>query len=104
MQHRMIKPLFCLSIVFLSLTSCAQQEVSLLDQAGVESCLRGCSPEEIRLIEKDLQIVRDICFDDVVRNQPRTKEKRYIATAGAPGARKSTILERFLRSTHATDV
>ena len=51
------------------------------------------SPDELADVEKDLHIVRDICF-----SQPQTTSNRpfFLATAGGPGARKSTILERFV--------
>jgi hypothetical protein len=49
--------------------------------------------EELVDVEKDLKVVRDVCFD-----QPQTQGDRpfLIATAGGPGSRKSTILERFI--------
>lgn len=61
----------------------------------IRSHLENYNEEEISLIEKDLSVVRSVCFD---------KEKKegipfYLATAGGPGSRKTTILERFL-STH----
>jgi hypothetical protein len=49
--------------------------------------------EELVDVEKDLKVVREVCFD-----QPQTQGDRpfLIATAGGPGSRKSTILERFI--------
>ncbi len=42
-----------------------------------------------------MEVVKSVCFPD----QPESKERpRYLATAGSPGARKTTILERFLHS------
>jgi hypothetical protein len=48
--------------------------------------------DEIRLLDKDLAVVRNICLDDTCNTDTRF----YLATAGAPGARKTTILERFV--------
>lgn len=58
----------------------------------IESHLKGYSEDEIKLIEKDLQVVRSVCLDDTCNAETRF----YLATAGAPGARKTTILERFV--------
>lgn len=51
--------------------------------------------EEIALLNKDLQVVRSVCLDDTHNADTRF----YLATAGAPGARKTTILDRFV-ATH----
>ena len=58
-----------------------------------ETHLEGYSKKERALIEKDLQVIRSLSFDG---NLPKRERPRYIATAGGPGARKSTILEQFL--------
>lgn len=58
----------------------------------ISSHLKEYSEEEIRLLNKDLDVVRSVCLDDTQNVQNRF----YLATAGAPGARKTTILERFL--------
>jgi hypothetical protein len=50
---------------------------------------------EVKLIEKDLDVVRSICLSDT----HNTDTRFYLATAGAPGARKTTILEKFV-ATH----
>lgn len=54
--------------------------------------LETYTDKEIRLLEKDLEVVRSICLDDT-RN---TDTRFYLATAGGPGARKTTILEKFV--------
>ena len=60
----------------------------------ISSHLKSYSTDEIKMIEKDLKVVRSVCLDDV-----KVFENRfYLATAGAPGARKTTILERFINS------
>jgi len=62
----------------------------------IESHLQTYSDQEIALIENDLCAVRSICLDGIENADSRF----YLATAGAPGARKTTILERFV-SSHA---
>jgi hypothetical protein len=54
--------------------------------------LNSYTNAEKAAIAKDLSIVRSVCFDDATTSNAPL----YIATAGAPGARKSTILERYL--------
>jgi hypothetical protein len=58
----------------------------------ISSHLKEYSDEEVKLIEKDLQVVRSVCFEEA-RN---TDTQFYLATAGGPGARKTTILEKFV--------
>lgn len=57
--------------------------------------LKSYSEEEKEAIEKDLNVVRSVCLSSVVTK----KEKKflYLATAGGPGSRKTTTLERFLK-------
>jgi hypothetical protein len=59
----------------------------------IQSHMKGYSEEEKGAIEKDLAVVRSVCIPATTSSKPL-----YIATAGAPGARKSTILERFLKA------
>lgn len=59
------------------------------------SHLAGYSDEEVQLIGKDLEVVRSVCFSET----QGTSAPFYLATAGAPGSRKTTILERFV-ATH----
>jgi hypothetical protein len=57
--------------------------------------LKTYSDEEKNAIEKDLLVVRNVCFPE----HPQPKERPlYLATAGSPGSRKTTILERFLKT------
>ena len=58
----------------------------------ISSHLKSYSTDEIKMIEKDLKVIRSVCLDDVKVSEDRF----YLATAGAPGARKTTILERFV--------
>lgn len=48
--------------------------------------------DEMQLLKKDLAVVRSVCLDDT----HNTNNRFYLATAGGPGARKTTILEKFL--------
>lgn len=61
----------------------------------IESHLQSYNEAEKELIEKDLKVVRSVCFEGV---KPAEKVPFFLTTAGGPGARKSTILERFVAS------
>ncbi len=54
--------------------------------------LETYTDKEIQLLEKDLAVVRSVCLDDT----HNTDTRFYLATAGGPGARKTTILEKFV--------
>ncbi len=58
----------------------------------VQSNLKGYSDAEKRLIQEDLKNIRTMSFFDI----KKTKALTYYASAGAPGAAKSTVLENFL--------
>ncbi|MBF8262882.1 MAG: hypothetical protein HW387_547 [Parachlamydiales bacterium] len=60
----------------------------------IQAHLRNYNEAEKASIEKDLTVVRSVCFSDAQSVEGRAPV--YIATAGGPGARKSTILERFI--------
>ena len=88
--------LFCLG----TLSPCSAQtatssseEYFFFSPQLISSLKTHYTPEELIDVEKDLSVVRDVCFD-----QPQAQVDRpfLIATAGGPGARKSTILERFI--------
>ncbi len=64
----------------------------------IETHLASYTAEEKRLIAKDFAVVESVCFGDKKNPQGIQKEKIYLATAGGPGARKSTILERFMQT------
>lgn len=63
----------------------------------MQSHLNSYHEDEKQAIAKDLDVVRSVCFPALKENP--NDVQFYLATAGAPGARKSTILERFL-ATH----
>jgi len=50
----------------------------------------------IDLMSKDRTIVREICFGESEPGLEPTKNKIYLATAGAPCAGKSTVLEQMI--------
>jgi len=58
----------------------------------ISSYLKEYSEEEIQLLSKDLDVVRSVCLD----GKKATETRFYLATAGGPGARKTTILEKFV--------
>jgi len=60
----------------------------------IASHLKDYTDEERQLIEKDLDVVRGVCSDGTEESE----QKFYLATAGAPGARKTTILEKFVHA------
>lgn len=57
----------------------------------IASHLKGYTDEEVDLINKDLNVVRSVCLQNIPTDNPV-----YLATAGGPGARKTTILEKFI--------
>jgi len=59
----------------------------------IQRHLQGYSEEEVSLVKKDLDVVRSVCFD----KEGPSDRKFYLATAGSPGARKTTILEHFMQ-------
>lgn len=62
----------------------------------ISSHLKSYNEAEKTAIEKDLAVVRDICFGNAEPLDGHTP--LYLATAGGPGSRKSTILEKFIDS------
>lgn len=61
----------------------------------ISSHLQGYSEEEKAAIEKDCVVVESVCFSEAPLSS-NSPPPFYLATAGAPGARKTTILERFV--------
>lgn len=58
----------------------------------ISTHLKDYSEEEILLLDKDRQVVRSVCLEGT----KNTENRFYLATAGAPGACKTTILEKFI--------
>lgn len=61
---------------------------------AIESHLKGYNEDEKVAIGKDLDVVRSVCSSGLSEVE---QKPLYIATAGGPGARKTTTLEKFLR-------
>lgn len=79
-------------ILFMFVSCLSLQAELFFTQQMVSSHLKDYSDEDRALINKDLNVVRSVCLDDT----HNTETRFYLATAGAPGARKTTILERFV--------
>ena len=62
----------------------------------IESHLNGYNEDEKTAIGKDLEVVKSVCASNTNEFQENEKPL-YLATAGGPGSRKTTIFERFLR-------
>lgn len=62
----------------------------------IASHLKNYNDDELIAIEKDLAMVRSVCFMNALPVTGRAP--LYIATAGGPGTRKSTILERYIHA------
>ena len=60
----------------------------------VQSFLQDYTSKEAELIHEDAKNVKSLCFRDI---EAATGNPEYIATAGGPGASKSTILETYLQ-------
>lgn len=84
-MKRLLMGLFCLSCVAL------QAELFFTPEM-ISSHLKTYSDDEIQSIKKDLEVVRSVCLDGTQNAETRF----YLATAGGPGARKTTILEKFV--------
>jgi Zeta toxin len=84
-----------LSICILScLTSICLHAELFFTPEMISSHLKTYTEEEIQWIQKDLTIARSICLN----SSQNTDMRFYLATAGAPGSRKTTILEKFVAS------
>lgn len=91
-------PLLVLAIAALSLcagASAEQVEPPLFFSSEMIAVhLSGYTAEEKEAIERDRSVVRSICFPE--QNEPSRRKPLYLATAGGPGSRKTSILESFL--------
>lgn len=68
------------------------QVPTVVPQEIVTDFLKGYTPDERARIEEDLKAVRSLTF----RGLSKPCITQYIATAGGPGAGKSTILETYV--------
>jgi len=75
-------------------TSASSEEYLYFSPQAIESHLKGYTEDEKAAIQKDLKVVRSVCLpsSSVAHRKPL-----YLATAGGPGARKTTILERYMK-------
>ena len=58
--------------------------------------LKGYTEEELALIEKDVQVVKSVLLTGT---QAASESPSYLASAGPPGSKKTTILEEFIHYT-----
>lgn len=79
----------------LSIKSAATaMDETLIPSDYVRSFLKDYSQTEKELIRDDFDNIKKLCFRGITA--PENGEKTYVATAGGPGASKSTILETYL--------
>lgn len=71
------------------------EDRSLIEKSYVQSFLKSYSPDEVQLIMDDLGNIGKHCFRGL---SPAEGHKNYVATAGGPGASKSTTLEVWLHN------
>lgn len=64
----------------------------------ISTHLESYNEEEKTQVEKDLVVVRGVCCPTEKVAKTLNRHPFYLATAGGPGARKSTILERFMQN------
>ncbi len=82
-------------IIFFATAAISVQAHFFYPQEMLDSNLKTYSEEEKRAIQKDLSVVQSVCFPE----NPQSKTRPiYLATAGSPGSRKTTILEKFLKT------
>ena len=73
------------------------QDHLFFSPSKISALLDSYNAEERGWIARDLTAIRGVCMGDQ-QKRAFSQPPRYIATAGGPGARKTTILERFLHS------
>ncbi|MBV8801779.1 MAG: AAA family ATPase, partial [Gammaproteobacteria bacterium] len=66
----------------------------------ISSFLQHYTPEEKNEIAKDLKNIREYTFDKAVSLSQSDAPLEYVATAGAPGAGKTTVIETFIKENH----
>ncbi len=80
-------------LAVLILVGCAKPKESLIPAARLEKLKEAYSVSEKKAIQLDLKNIRQILFKGA---SPALQHPIYVATAGGPGALKSTTLEKFL--------
>lgn len=86
-----------LAIAFLFSSSLSARDHFFFSEQALCSRLNNYNETEKLAINKDLEIIRNICLPKSTSELDQQKPI-YLATAGAPGARKTTILEKFLKN------
>lgn len=83
-------------ICYISVNFAQSTEFSpLIPQEIIDNLLnKTYSSQEKELIASDLKNIRELCF----RNTTSSQTPTYVATAGGPGACKSTILETYIHN------
>ena len=85
--------IFSICLLFSLSLEVLADHATLLSSDFVQSFLKEYSQEERALLQDDLENIRKLCFRGISAPE---EQKTYVATAGAPGAGKSTILETYL--------
>jgi len=86
-----VKTLICMIVFAAALQA---REHFIFSPEQIESHLVSYNEQEKEDIAKDLAVVRSVCR---VEEAPSKEKPFYLASAGGPGSRKSTILERFIQ-------
>lgn len=77
------------------MTALQAEEYFIFSPKQIANHLASYDDKEKEDIAKDLQVVRSVCY---VKEASSKDRPFYLASAGGPGSRKSTILERFIQS------
>ncbi|HEY5236067.1 MAG TPA: zeta toxin family protein [Rhabdochlamydiaceae bacterium] len=86
------RQLFCMILLATALQA---EEYFMFSPKQISSHLVSYDDKEKEDIAKDLEVVRSVCH---VKEAPSKAQPFYLASAGGPGSRKSTILERFIQT------
>ncbi len=87
-----LRKLFCLILMVAALEA---EEFFIFSPKQISGHLVSYDDKEKEDIAKDLEVIRSVCH---VKEAPSKDRPFYLASAGGPGSRKSTILERFIQS------
>jgi predicted ABC-type ATPase len=85
------RKLFCIILLISALQA---EAYFMFSPKQISSHLVSYDEKEREDIAKDLEVVRSVCR---VKEAPSKDRPFYLASAGGPGSRKSTILERFIQ-------
>lgn len=82
-----------ISLFIFSMNSVLGNTPELIPSQFVDGHLKNYSEEERQLIGDEFTNISQLCFRG---QKPSANQPTYVATAGGPGASKSTILETYL--------